>query len=63
MLSYKKGNSPCKNLFGEYITGIDVKDVDINSTWDWEYFIKTYGEKNLVICKDDNLELMLKNKK
>ncbi|ALA97253.1 hypothetical protein SKUN_00337 [Spiroplasma kunkelii CR2-3x] len=59
----KKGNRPCKNWFGEYITGIDVKDVNINSTWDWEYLINKYGEKNLIICKDDKLELILQNKK
>ncbi|WFG96132.1 hypothetical protein M0C40_08590 [Spiroplasma citri] len=59
----EKGNRPCKTYFGEYITGIDVEDVNINSTWEWEYFKKNYGENNLVICKDDKLDLILERKK
>ncbi|GAA6238544.1 MAG: hypothetical protein SPLM_06610 [Spiroplasma phoeniceum] len=47
----EQGNRPCKTLLGEYIIGNDVEDVNINSTWDWEYLIKTYGEKNLIILK------------
>ncbi|WP_338954944.1 hypothetical protein [Spiroplasma endosymbiont of Polydrusus cervinus] len=45
------GNVPCKNLLGEYITGSDIEGVNINSTWNWEYLIKAYGEENLVILK------------
>ncbi|WP_162475950.1 hypothetical protein [Spiroplasma sp. ChiS] len=36
----EKGKQPCKTYFGEYITGIDVEDVNINSTWEWKYFKK-----------------------
>lgn len=47
----EKGNIPCKTSLGDYIIGTDIEDVNINSTWDWEYLIKTYGEKNLIILK------------
>ncbi|WP_342255628.1 hypothetical protein [Spiroplasma endosymbiont of Poecilobothrus nobilitatus] len=47
----EQGNRPCKTPLDEYITGIDPKDVDLNSLWNWEYLIKTYGEKNLIILK------------
>ncbi|WP_155522123.1 hypothetical protein [Spiroplasma citri] len=40
----EKGKRPCKTYFGEYITGIDVEDVNINSTWEWEYFKKIMGK-------------------
>ncbi len=48
---FEKGNRPCKTPLGDYINGIDVEDVNINSTWDWEYLINKYGKKNLVILK------------
>ncbi|PQP78701.1 hypothetical protein C6B38_04440 [Spiroplasma sp. ChiS] len=51
----EKGNRPCKNPLGEYITGTDIEDVNINSTWDWEYLINKYGEKNLIILKMYNV--------
>jgi len=47
----EKGNIPCRNSDGDYITGDNPKDVDLNSLWYWEYLIKTYGEKNLIILK------------
>ncbi|AXF96447.1 hypothetical protein [Spiroplasma phoeniceum] len=47
----EKGNRPCKNPLGEYITGIDVEDINIKSTEYWEYYKSTYGEKNLIILK------------
>lgn len=47
----EQGNRPYKTLLGEYITGTDIEDVNINSTWDWEYLINKYGEKNLIILK------------
>ncbi len=49
--SSEQGNRPCKTPLGEYITGTDIEDVNINSTRDWEYLINKYGEKNLIILK------------
>ncbi|AXF96051.1 hypothetical protein [Spiroplasma phoeniceum] len=49
----EQGKRPCKTPLGEYITGTDIEDVNINSTWDWEYLINKYGEKNLIILKTD----------
>lgn len=53
ILCYKtpQGNHPCKTPLGDYITGTDIEDVNINSTWDWKYLINKYGEKNLIILK------------
>lgn len=48
----EKGNRPCKTPLGEYITGIDPKDVDLNSLWNWKYLIKKYGENNLIILEN-----------
>ncbi len=60
----EKGNRPCKTLLGEYITGTDVEDININSTGYWKYYKSTYGgEDNIVICKNKNLELILESKK
>ncbi len=49
--SSEKGNRPCKTLLGEYITGTDVEDININSTEYWEYLLLTYGKENLIILK------------
>ncbi|WP_424525667.1 hypothetical protein [Spiroplasma endosymbiont of Glossina fuscipes fuscipes] len=54
ILCYKtlQGNRPCKTPLGNYITGSDIEDININSTEYWEYYKKTYGEKNLVILEN-----------
>ncbi len=49
--SSEQSNRPCKTPLGEYITDNDIEDVNINSTWDLEYLINKYGEKNLIILK------------
>ncbi|WP_425380040.1 hypothetical protein [Spiroplasma endosymbiont of Stenodema calcarata] len=48
----EQGNRPCKNPRGEYITGIDKEDVDINSLEYWEYYKSIYGEENLIILEN-----------
>ncbi len=48
----EKGNQPYKTPLGEYITGIDPKDVYLNSLWNWKYLIKKYGENNLIILEN-----------